>query len=113
MGDAVSFLSELFQLFLFFTFSSDDAVGFLLQGLFILYDGGVNFLEFSGISSFKGIVKILKGEGRGIHRTNETVFHLRGQEFLIVFSQCYIMVDTDTHTYPDFVTHFFSKNITS
>lgn len=37
----------------------------------------------------------------GMHeaRMDETIFHLRGQEFLIVFPQCYIMVDADVHTY--------------
>lgn len=89
-------LSQFFRLL---PFRPDNAVGFLPQSLFIVYDGGMNYLEFPGVPSFKGIVKILKSERNDIERTDETVFHLRGQEFLIVFPQCYIMVDTDAHTY--------------
>ena len=73
------------QFFYLLPFCPDNAVRFLSQSLLILYDGGVNNLELPGISSFKGIIKILKGERNDIERTDETVFHLRGQEFLIVF----------------------------
>ena len=47
------------QFFCLLRFRPDDVVRILSQLLLILSNGGMNNLELPGISSFKGIVKIL------------------------------------------------------